>query len=183
MGVTFTFNLVSGSPKETGNYWIVQGGATPSGKDRNTRLETVSEGAYYFLVLIHQTIALILSLALSPATSSGLICTINCNYPALMKHASDGDQATTAMQHSHHHHGTTMNSACCLTRARLLNSSCVRDVQFSSAVEARWRVNFDSVAIARAPVVSARGGYSETAFLLSSPPGSFLKSLAPTLRI
>ena len=100
-----------------------------------------------------------------------------------MKHASDGNQATTAMQHSHHHDGTAMNSACCPTRARLVNSSCVRDVQFSSAVEARWRVNFDSVAIAQAAVVSALGAYVETAFLLSSPPGSFLKSVAPTLRI
>ena len=134
-------------------------------------------------MLIHRTIALVLSLALSSASSSGLICTINCNYPALMKHATNGDQATTAMQHSHHHDGTTMNSACCPTGARLLNSSCVRDVHFSSAVEARWRVNFDSVAIAPTPVFFALGAYSETASLLSSPPASFLKSVAPTLRI
>lgn len=88
-----------------------------------------------------------------------------------------------AHQHSHYHEGAMMNSACCPAGAHVAKSGCVSNVQFSSAVEARWRVNFDSAATTPTPIFSALPTPSETTFLSSSPPASFLRTVAPTLRI
>ena len=132
-------------------------------------------------MLSERTIAIVLLLALLPASVWGFVCAINCNYMAPMKHTIAGDPEMTAHHHSHHA-GRTMASACYPAGARAVETGCLPNVEFFST-EARWRVNFDSVAIAPAPIFSAIGTYSEIAFLSSSPPASLIKSVASTLRI
>lgn len=133
--------------------------------------------------MFRRAIALIVSLVLMPVSGWGLICAVNCNHMAPMKPTIEGDSALTAHQHSHHHDGATMNSACCPAGAQVAKSGCAPNVQFSSAVEGRLRVNFDSAAIALTPIISALGAHSEATFLSSSPPASLLRTVVPTLRI
>lgn len=133
--------------------------------------------------MIRRTIALVVSLALMQASGWGLICTINCNHHASAKHAIEGGPEVAVQHHSHQHHDSMASSACCPASAQVVKHGCVPNVPSASAVEGRLRVNFDSVATVLTPIFSALAAHSEAVFFSSSPPASFLRTVASNLRI
>ena len=133
--------------------------------------------------MIRRAIALIVSLALMSASGWPLTCAINCAHVSSAEHVITDSADASAHRHSHNAHTSMAGSACCPAGVQVVKSGCAHNTQATPAVEGSSRISFDTAATVLTPSFSVLATNSKTAFLSSSPPASFPKTVAPNLRI
>src|SRR5207249_8901307 len=132
------------------------------------------------LVVMRRAIAIGVSLALLQATAAAFACSINCSRVSSTKHVHGG---TRLAVHHHSHQGHSSASTCCPTAPQVSGSGCSSDVQLS-ALEARYRINSDSLTAVENPISwVARSERSSPIFSSASPPNSLIRPALTTLRI